>query len=81
HHSRETAEAGSMLNGRMVDSYSNIQTLKLFARDEETDRYMRHGFDIYQYTVLRFTRFITGVWASMALLSGLMIVTMAGLCV
>ena len=23
-----------MLNGRMVDSYSNIQTLKLFARDQ-----------------------------------------------
>ncbi len=35
-----------MLNGRMVDAYSNIQTLKLFARDEENDRYMRQGFDI-----------------------------------
>lgn len=81
HHSRETAEAGSMLNGRMVDSYSNMQTLKLFARDEESDRYMRQGFDIFQDTVLRFTRFITGVRASMALLSGLMIVTMAGLSV
>ncbi len=81
YHSRETAEAASMLNGRMVDSYSNIQTLKLFARHEETDRYMRQGFDIYQDTVLRFTRFITGVRASMALLSGLMIVTMAGLSV
>ncbi|MEK1901817.1 MAG: ABC transporter ATP-binding protein, partial [Rhizobium sp.] len=33
----------------------------------------------YQETVLKFTRFITGVRASMALLSGLMIVTMAGL--
>jgi ATP-binding cassette subfamily B multidrug efflux pump len=79
YHSRETAEAASMLNGRMVDAYSNIQTLKLFARDEETDRYMRQGFDFYQETVLRFTRFITGVRASMALLSGLMIVMMAGL--
>ncbi len=80
-HSRETAEAASMINGRMVDAYSNIQTLKLFARDEESDRYMRQGFDIFQDTVLRFTRFITGVRASMALLSGLMIVTMAGLSV
>jgi ATP-binding cassette subfamily B multidrug efflux pump len=81
YHSRATAEAASMLSGRMVDAYSNIQTLKLFARDEETDRYMREGFDIYQDTVLRFTRFITGVRASMALLSGLMIVMMAGLSV
>jgi len=80
-HSRETAEAASMINGRMVDAYSNIQTLKLFARDEESDRYMRQGFDFYQHTVLRFTRFITGVRASMALLSGIMIVTMAGLSV
>ncbi|MEK1892281.1 MAG: ABC transporter ATP-binding protein [Rhizobium sp.] len=80
-HSRETAEAASMINGRMVDAYSNIQTLKLFARDEESDRYMRQGFDFYQETVLRFTRFITGVRASMALLSGIMIVTMAALSV
>ncbi len=80
-HSRETAEAASMINGRMVDAYSNIQTLKLFARDEESDRYMRQGFDYYQDTVLRFTRFITGVRASMALLSGIMIVSMAALSV
>ncbi|MCV9960590.1 ABC transporter ATP-binding protein/permease [Pararhizobium sp. BT-229] len=80
-HSRETAEASSMLSGRMVDAYSNIQTLKLFARDEENDRYMRQGFDIYQDTIIRFTRFITGVRASMALLSGIMIVTMAALSV
>ncbi|TCL74749.1 ABC transporter ATP-binding protein [Rhizobium sp. BK251] len=78
-HSRATAEAASMLSGRMVDAYSNIQTLKLFARAEENDRYMRQGFDIYHETQLRFTRFITGVRASMALLSGIMIVTMSGL--
>ncbi len=80
-HSKETAEASSMLSGRMVDAYSNIQTLKLFGRDEENDRYMRQGFEIFQATTLNFTRFITGVRASMALLSGIMIVTMAGLCV
>lgn len=81
YHSRETAEAASLLNGRIVDAYSNIQTLKLFARDEESDRYMLDGFNAYQETVLKFTRFITGVRASMALLSGLMIVTMAGISV
>jgi ATP-binding cassette subfamily B multidrug efflux pump len=80
-HSKETAEASSMLSGRMVDAYSNMQTLKLFARDEENDRYMRQGFDIFQDSILRFTRFITGVRASMAFLSGIMIVTMAGMSV
>ncbi|WP_440411571.1 ABC transporter ATP-binding protein [Neorhizobium petrolearium] len=81
YHSRETAEAASMLNGRMVDAYSNIQTLRLFGRDEANDRYMRQGFDIYQRTLIMFTRFITGVRASMALLSGVMITSMAALCI
>ena len=31
-HARETAEISSMLTGRLTDSYSNIQTLKLFGR-------------------------------------------------
>src|SRR5690606_33204520 len=30
--SRQSAEAASMISGRMVDAYSNIQTLKLFGR-------------------------------------------------
>ncbi|MCO5730426.1 ABC transporter ATP-binding protein [Rhizobium sp. SSA_523] len=80
-HSRETAEAASMLNGRMVDAYSNIQTLRLFGRDEMNDRYMRDGFDIFQSTTMMFTRFITGVRASMAALSGIMITSMAALCI
>ena len=81
YHSRETAEAASMLNGRMVDAYSNIQTLRLFGRDEANDRYMRQGFDTFQSTTMMFTRFITGVRASMALLSGVMITSMAALCI
>jgi ATP-binding cassette subfamily B multidrug efflux pump len=81
YHSRETAEASSMLSGRMVDAYSNIQTLRLFGRDEANDRYMRQGFETYQNTLIMFTRFITGVRASMALLSGVMITSMAALCI
>lgn len=81
YHSRETAEAASMLSGRMVDAYSNIQTLRLFGRNEANDRYMRNGFEIFQNTTLMFTRFITGVRASMALLSGIMITSMAALCI
>ncbi len=76
-HARLTAEAGSMINGRMVDAYSNIQTLKLFGRDDANDRYMRGGFDIFQGTILKFTRLLTAVRASMAFLSGLMIAGMA----
>ncbi|NTJ42966.1 ABC transporter ATP-binding protein [Agrobacterium larrymoorei] len=80
-HSKETAEAASMLSGRMVDAYSNIQTLRLFGRNDANDRYMQQGFDIFQRTTMMFTRFITGVRASMALLSGIMITSMAALCI
>src|SRR5262249_95804 len=44
YHARESAEAASMLNGRMVDAYANIQTLKLFGREEQNDLYIRDGF-------------------------------------
>ncbi len=76
-HARETAEMASMLNGRMVDAYANIQTLKLFGSDEENDRYIRAGFHRFQGAVIPFTRLLTAVRASLALLSGLMITAIA----
>src|SRR5262245_28207610 len=39
--STEAAEARSMLVGRIVDSYTNILTVKLFAHAEREDRYAR----------------------------------------
>ncbi|WP_390624904.1 ABC transporter ATP-binding protein [Pseudorhizobium xiangyangii] len=78
-HSKLSAEAGSMISGRMVDAYSNIQTLRLFGSDEANDHYMRSGFESFQSTIIRFTRLLTGVRAAMALLSGTMIVMMGGL--
>ena len=70
-----------MISGRMVDAYSNIQTLRLFGRDEANDRYMRSGFETFQETIIAFTRLLTSVRASMAFLSGTMIVTMAAMSV
>ena len=77
-HARATAEASSMLTGRITDSYSNIQTLKLYAREADNDRYIKDGFDQFLATIIPFTRHLTGVRASLALLSGLMIATIAG---
>jgi len=80
-HSKASAEAGSMISGRMVDAYSNIQTLRLFGRDEANDRYMMSGFESFQDTIIAFTRMLTSVRASMAFLSGIMIVSMAAISV
>ena len=75
-HAEATAEAGSMINGRIVDSYSNVQTLKLFAPDGD-DRYIRNGFDIYLDALRPFTRRLTGVRMALTALSGVMITAIA----
>ncbi len=75
-HAEATAEAGSMINGRIVDSYSNVQTLKLFASDGD-DRYIRSGFDIYLGALRPFTRKLTGVRMALTALSGVMITLIA----
>ncbi|MFM2278372.1 MAG: hypothetical protein RLZZ444_603 [Pseudomonadota bacterium] len=76
-HARETAEVSSMLTGRLTDSYSNIQTLKLFGREEDNDRYIRDGFSLFYKAIIPFTRHLTGVRMSLAFVSGLMITAMA----
>ncbi len=43
--SREVSEARSMLTGRIVDTYTNILTLKLFARARDEDAYVRDAVD------------------------------------
>lgn len=81
YHARETAEAASALSGRMVDSYANIQTLKLFAHENQNDHYIREGFERFQAAQTPFTRLITGVRSTHALLSGFMVLVIAALCI
>src|ERR1700753_2273324 len=43
--SKEVSEARSLLTGRVVDSYTNILTVKLFARARNEDAYVRDAID------------------------------------
>ena len=74
---KASAEASSMLNGRLVDSYANAQILKLYGRAEDNDAYIRAGFQRFVGALMPFTRNITGVRASLALLSGIMMSAIA----
>ncbi|WP_137155758.1 ABC transporter ATP-binding protein [Rhizobium sp. FKL33] len=80
-HARETAEMSSMINGRLTDSYANIQTLKLFSREEDNDRFISDGFEQFRQTLIRFTRHLTGIRASLAFLSGLMITAIGAMAI
>jgi ATP-binding cassette, subfamily B, multidrug efflux pump len=48
--SKAVSEGRSLLTGRIVDSYTNILTVKLFARAREEDAYVRDAVD--QHTAL-----------------------------
>ncbi len=70
------AEQGSALTGKIVDSFSNIQMLKLFGTAEGDDRFVRKGFDDYLAAIRRLARTLVGVRSTMAMLSG---VALAGI--
>ncbi|PYE87114.1 ABC transporter ATP-binding protein [Phyllobacterium leguminum] len=74
----EVSETGSMINGRIIDSYSNIQTIKLNTPDGD-EAYLREGFDRFLGALLPFFRSLTGVRMALTALSGLMIVAVAAL--
>jgi ATP-binding cassette subfamily B multidrug efflux pump len=75
-YSEEAAEQGAVANGRIVDGYANIGTLKLFSRDAN-DRGVHMGFDGYLAAYLKFTRTLTAVRGSLNLFSGVMIAAIA----
>ena len=57
--SMEQAEARSMVTGRVVDSYTNIATVKMFAHAQSEDRYAREGMEIFLDNVYRQMRLST----------------------
>ena len=72
-HGKKTAEAGAVATGRMVDGYSNISTVKLHGSTSRENDWIKEGLR-GQYNALRlFTRDLTGVRVSLALLSNVMV--------
>ncbi|MFC3075290.1 ABC transporter ATP-binding protein [Shinella pollutisoli] len=57
--SREQADARSTMTGRIVDSYTNIATVKLFSHAGREEAYARDGMDEFLVTVYRQMRQIT----------------------
>ncbi|MEM8663596.1 MAG: ABC transporter transmembrane domain-containing protein, partial [Pseudomonadota bacterium] len=62
--SQDQADARSMMTGRIVDSYTNIQTVKLFAHADRERDYARDAMDEFLVTVHRQMRLVT--WFNVA---------------
>jgi ATP-binding cassette subfamily B multidrug efflux pump len=57
----EQADARSTMTGRIVDSYTNISTVKLFAHTDAESEYAKQGMSGFLDTVYRQMRLATGV--------------------
>jgi len=70
--SKVASEARSALMGRIVDSYTNILTVKLFARAREEDRYVRNAVDRHVERFLASQRLLTVFATLLDLLNALL---------
>jgi len=71
--SKEVSEGRSMLTGRIVDSYTNILTVKLFARAREEDAYVRDAIDEHTGLFYRSLRLNTLFSFCLSTLNALMV--------
>ncbi|WP_421726563.1 ABC transporter ATP-binding protein [Bauldia sp.] len=71
--STEVSEARSTLTGRLVDSYTNIQTVKLFAHAAREDTYAREAIDDHNEKLRAETRLITVMNGSVVFSNSLLI--------
>jgi ATP-binding cassette subfamily B multidrug efflux pump len=71
--SKITSEARSLMMGRIVDSYTNILTVKLFARPRDEDDYVRDSVDRHTARFLAQQRLITGFGVLLAVLNATLV--------
>jgi ATP-binding cassette, subfamily B, multidrug efflux pump len=76
---KESAHSYSGVSGRLVDTYSNIQSVKLFGSIEKENSGGRSAFEAFIGTVQEVNRLITSVRITMTLVNGIMIIAIAAL--
>ncbi len=69
----EQADARSVMTGRIVDSYTNIMTVKLFAHAGHEERYARESMEGFMGTVYRMMRLATVIEVSVDVLNALLL--------
>jgi ATP-binding cassette subfamily B multidrug efflux pump len=77
--STEASEARSMLMGRIVDSYTNILTVKLFAHADREDGYAREGLAEQMAKWQASLRLLTKLELVLYSMNGLLLVSVTGL--
>ena len=73
------ADARSQMTGRIVDSYTNIATVKLFSHSDREERWMRDGMDRFLGTVYGQMRLASIQDVTLNLLNVWLVASVAGL--
>ncbi len=79
--SRMVSEARSALTGRIVDSYTNILTVKLFARASDEDAYVRESIDDHTEAFRHQLRALTLFTLTLTIINALMVTTTGSIAV
>jgi ATP-binding cassette subfamily B multidrug efflux pump len=77
--SEEQADARSMMTGRIVDSYTNIQTVKLFSHARREASYASEGMANFLDTVYRSMRLVTQLYGCLYVLNSSLLVAVGAL--
>ncbi len=76
---KTSSELRSQVMGRVVDSYTNILTVKLFARARDEDAYVREVIDEHAGAIARHMRLITTFMTTLSALNALLLVSTAAI--
>jgi ATP-binding cassette, subfamily B, multidrug efflux pump len=79
--SMEQADARAEMTGRVVDSYTNIQTVKLFAHSRREQAYAKDAMNGFMVTVHRQMRLATSLTVLLHTLNAMLLAGIAGLAV
>ena len=75
--SRASSEARSQVMGRVVDSYTNILTVKLFVRARDEDAHVRESLDEHEQRMRRHMRWSTLFVGTLAAMNALLVTSTA----
>jgi ATP-binding cassette, subfamily B, multidrug efflux pump len=79
--SHDVSEARSVLTGRIVDAYTNILTVKLFARARDEDAYVRRAVDVHTGLFHASLRLNTLFSLCLSSLNAMLVVSTGGLAI
>ena len=76
--STEQSDARSIMTGRVVDAYTNIQTVKMFSTNNDEEQYAKNSMQLMLSSVHRQMRLVTRLNATLILINALLICSTMG---